>query len=603
MLLDGSPQNGRFRGAVTVQGGWYNLYVRATQNGSVLEIKKITPIGIGEVFVIAGQSNGQGVLPNRNTTPPTDERVVTVPHYNHTDTIRLPMPPQFERITTDGVIGPRGITSWCWGVLGDSLAKRLNVPIAFYNTAWSGTAIRNWRESITQDSTATSWGEFFRPKMPYGNLKRVLQDYVALTGLRAVLWHQGEAEYYDTNPMAPNYYNDLRFVIAQSRADVGYANLPWMVARASIDMFTRTLYPSKRYEPVWNAQMQVIQTTGRVFFGPDTDTLDIPRNDGVHLSGTGLIKVANAWNRALSADFFNAATPLLPQTTPLITDLSLAGSITNRVVPIGEDVLVTISLKNSGEYAASGIRIRCQLPNNLACVNPGQFTLSNGQLLARVGGTLTPGGLTTLPFVVRPLANGTFRLAAEIIRSDQFDEDSRPNTSFADGQDDTVWIDFRTLEASSSVFSAPISVNAVALPLVTSNQPVPNPTQSDLSLLAVSDRLAVAVGQPMRVSLVVTNRGGSAATNVQVQCVLPPGVGSFSSPTLTQSGQTVSGAVSSIPAGGTATVWFQVSSTGAGSPLFKAQIVSVNPTDSNSAPNNGYDNGEDDTAQVAVRVW
>lgn len=603
VMLDGSPQNGRFRGQVTLQGGWYTLSIRAMQDGNILETTAVTPVGVGEVFAVAGQSNGQGVLPNRNTVPSYDGRVVTVPHYNVNDTIRLPLPPTFERISTEGIIGPRGLTSWCWGVLGDSLAKRLNVPIAFYNTAWSGTAIRNWRESITQDSTATAWGEYFRPKMPYTNLKRVLQDYVSLTGVRAVLWHQGEAEYYDTDPTAANYYDDLRFVIARSRADAGYSQLAWMVARASIDMYTRSLYPSQRYEPVWNAQTHVIQTTDRVFFGPDTDPLGIPRPDGVHLDGTGLIEVANAWNMSMNPDFFNAAVPLLPQPPAYSTDLALSGSITNRVVSVGQDVLVTLTLTNTGAQAASGIRVRCQLPSNLVCVNPGLFTLRNGQLLATVAGTLTPGGVTTLPFVVRAGANGTYRVAAEIIRSDQLDEDSRANTSFADGQDDMTWIDFRTIEPNGAVFSSPISINAVVLPPVASNQPLPNPTMADLSLRVVSDRLATSVGQPIRVSAVVTNRGGSAATNVQVQYVLPFGTGSFSSPNMTQSGQTALGTITSIPAGESASLWFEMIGTGAGMPLFKAQLVSATPADPNSAMNNGYDTGEDDTAQVAVRVW
>jgi len=602
LVLDGNPSNGRFRGQVQVQGGWYHLDVRAMQSNTVLETKRITPVGVGEVFAVAGQSNGQGVLPNRNTVPATDERVVGVPHYNATDTIRLPLPPVFESISTEGVIGPRGLTSWCWGVLGDSLAKRLNVPIAFYNTAWSGTAIRNWRESITQDSTATSWGEFFRPKMPYGNLKRVLQDYVALTGLRAVLWHQGEAEYYDTNPLAPNYYNDLRFIIAKSRTDAGYADLPWMVARASIDMFTRTLYPSMRYEPVWNQQTQVIQTTNRVFYGPDTDPLGIPRTDGVHLSGNGLIEVANAWSAHMTNYFFNAAVSLLPQPAPLPIDLNLSASITQRIVSVGQDVAVTLVLTNTGNNAATGVRIRCQFPNNLSCINAGPLVFRNGVLLGTLPAPLAAGASTALTFVVRPRTSGTYRLAAEVIRSDQLDEDSRPNTSFADGQDDTAWVDFRTTESSGVVFEAPISVNAVVLPSVASNQPVPDPNGADLSLRIVSDRLVATVGQPIRVSLVITNRGGSAAPNVLVNCAIPTNVNAFTSSNMALNGQMSSGTVTSIPAGESAVLWFQVSGSGAGSLLFWAQISGSSTPDSDSVPNNGYTNGEDDTAQLSVRV-
>jgi hypothetical protein len=106
----------------------------------------------------------------------------------------------------------------------------------------------------------------------------------------------------------------------------------------------------------------------------------------------------------------------------------------------------------------------------------------------------------------------------------------------------------------------------------------------------------------MRVSMVVTNRGGTEAVNALVQCQVPSNVGSFSSPSLTLNGQTVSGTIASIPAGESATVWFQVSINGPGNPVFMAQIGGEAIPDLDSVPNNGYTNGEDDTAQVSIRV-
>lgn len=135
VVLDNQPVNGQFSGQVTLSGGWYHLDVRAISNEQTIGSTRITPIGVGEVFAIAGQSNGQGVLPNRETVAATDDRVSTATHYNFSDTIRLPLPPTYSRITKDITISPRGLTSWCWGKLGDLLAQRLNVPVLFYNAA------------------------------------------------------------------------------------------------------------------------------------------------------------------------------------------------------------------------------------------------------------------------------------------------------------------------------------------------------------------------------------------------------------------------------------------------------------------------------------
>ena len=578
------------------------LAVRAMQGSDMLAVREVSPVGVGEVFVVAGQSNGQGVLPNRSTVAPTDERVVAAPHFNLTDIIRLPLPPTFERMTVDGVVGPRGQTSWCWGKLGDLLVQRFNLPVAFYNVAWSGTSMRNWRESITRDSTNFNPTEYFRPGMPYGNLKRVLQDYVPLTGLRAVLWHQGEQEYYDGNPPAPAYYNDLRTVIAQSRLDANFASLPWVVARATIDNETRSIYPSGHLDPIWDQQTQMAQNTPYVTLGPDTDTIQVPRLDGVHLIGPGLIAAAHAWNQALDGTFFATAAPLLPQALTGSIDLTLKTAVGRRVVPVGQSVPLTLEVTNEGATKASGIRVRCQLPAGLVCTNAGTFTLLDGVLLGTLP-DLPAGFSTTKTIWAKPMLPGTYRIATEIIRADQLDTDSRPNTSIADGQDDLAWVDFRTLQSGSTVYSSPPSYNAVVLPALVSNQPAPHPTKADLSLLGVTDRHAVAAGKPVTLSLVVTNSGGAAASNVHVYCTLPPGGASFSSPNMSVGSGWAYGVVSGLPANGSATLWFQLNApVGVRQFTFTAQIVAATPADPDSSPNNGYTNGEDDTATVSVTV-
>ena len=57
-----------------------------------------------------------------------------------------------------------------------------------------------------------------------------------MVGVRAVLWHQGEAEFGDANSGSiPDYRNRLTALIQKSRQDFGGRSLPWMVAWASFD--------------------------------------------------------------------------------------------------------------------------------------------------------------------------------------------------------------------------------------------------------------------------------------------------------------------------------------------------------------------------------
>jgi hypothetical protein len=144
--IQDNPSGGVFAGDLTGQGGWYNLEVRGMvgdqQVGSVTIVERV---GVGEVFVIAGQSNAEGY--HQDAPNPRNDRVNAV-NYAYSGNGNPPKPEFTLLDNTPGfTITPRGIGSWNWGLLGDLLVKRLNVPVMFFNTAFDGTALRNWRES------------------------------------------------------------------------------------------------------------------------------------------------------------------------------------------------------------------------------------------------------------------------------------------------------------------------------------------------------------------------------------------------------------------------------------------------------------------------
>ncbi|QJW88861.1 DUF11 domain-containing protein [Spirosoma taeanense] len=596
--LDAQPVSGHFAGQFSATGGWYRLEVRAWQGSAILATTQVQPVGIGEVFAIAGQSNGQGVR-DRDAANPADGRVICVPHFNLTDTLRLPLPGLSAPVSATGVVGPRGLTSWCWGRLGDRLAARLHVPVLFYNAAWSGTAVRNWRESITLDSTATAYGDYFRPGMPYGNLKRIVQDYVPLTGLRAILWHQGETEFYDTDPSAASYVTDLQAVISRSRQDADF-NLPWVVARASMDNNLFFNYGMTHYDPVISAQNRVVQETPNVFYGPDTDVIQMPRTDGVHLSGEALIQTGDAWNDLLTDDFFLQTQPRLPGAVAL-TDLSLRMQTNTPTPSVNQPMGITLTIRNDGLQPATNVRLRCDLPQPLTFVTGSGVTHQRGLVLATLP-SVAPGVPVSLTFTVQPGRAGIYQPVAEIVRADQLDTDSRPNTSFGDGQDDVARIRFRTRVTDTIRFEVPVSVNADPLPEVTSAQPPTEPDKADLSLQMSLNQGYGRVGQVVSVSVTVTNRGGRAVSTAQVGCLLPGNLTFLDSPTMSLSGNTVRGTAGDVDVGASATLFFRATITKQGSAILRAQIEASTGTDPDSTPDNGFNNGEDDTVQVTMRV-
>ncbi|MBO0949954.1 sialate O-acetylesterase [Fibrella forsythiae] len=324
--ISSNPQGGVFNGAITVQGGWYNLSVRLMRDNQEVGTQTIERVGVGEVFVIAGQSNSGQIDDNnrRDGESAQDDRVNCV-NYRYVPT-QYPNDapiPAFSHLDGPNDIAPRGVGSWCWGRLGDLLAARLNVPVLFFSAAYTGTSVRNWAETAKGERTLSDYEpRFYELKHPYFPLKLALQNYTHMLGVRAVLWHQGEADnQFETT--TSQYAERLRTVIDQSRADFG-KNVPWVVARASYSDFYST------DQKVIDGQNQVIASSPNTFAGPNTDGIQIPRSraplfDVVHFDNPGLREVAAAWDASLNSNFFNNAVPISPAAAPILT-VSCAGN-------------------------------------------------------------------------------------------------------------------------------------------------------------------------------------------------------------------------------------------------------------------------------------
>lgn len=335
-----NPQGGFFSGNFNdVEGGWYQLEIRALKDGQVIASNRVDHVGVGEVFMIAGQSNGEGYRdgqPNDSDIYDAQgagqDMVSVVNHSNVPDVPNLPgggsdFPyPSFRHLDKDADISPRGKSAWCWGRLGDRLVDKLGVPVLFFNVAWYGSYVGAWVESINGGRPKSIYAEntYFEPAgMPYGNMRDVIRRYTSLTGLRGVLWLQGEADN-DKNTDRNSYFNDLKTVIETSRNESG-KDISWVVSQTSYN--NRNGVDNE----VIAGQGMVISQVSNVFQGPLTDLIQTPRIDangginGVHFMKDGLIQLADAWYDRLNDDFFNRSNPYQGM-TPLNVVASCAGN-------------------------------------------------------------------------------------------------------------------------------------------------------------------------------------------------------------------------------------------------------------------------------------
>lgn len=307
-ILTDKPENGTFVGTIKGTGGWYQLQVRGWKNGVVIAQPSVDKVGIGEVFLISGQSNAEGKR-NFGEKPSIDDRVNCFDYQKIDFLDDIPPFKAFSHLEVNSSIAPRGQGSWCWGELGDLLAKRLNVPIMFFNAAYEGSSIENWYSSIIGVPTIHPGFLFTYPhETPYSYIRTTLQYYVSQLGIRAVLWCQGESEL-DLKTTEDYYATALRKVIDKSRADSG-KKLSWVIARTSL---TRTDQTSPG---IIKAQNRLINQTDSIFEGPYTDSIQVPRTEGVHFqnlssNNAGITDLAKAWDKKLNDNFFNQSVPFL----------------------------------------------------------------------------------------------------------------------------------------------------------------------------------------------------------------------------------------------------------------------------------------------------
>ncbi len=346
--LDAMPAGGLFQGQIKAKGGWYTLWIRSLVNGKALDSTSLSRVGVGENFIIAGQSNAQGTMWRPGEKGAKDDRVICAnvysfyTEYNENPDHRLignlstdfPFT-DFKQMSDQTTIGPLGLSKYYWAKLGDSLVTKLNVPVCFINVAWLGTSMQNWAESSRGLATENPWaaGQFFVKGFPYTNLKRASELYGVKNGVRAILWHQGESDTYHKKVDKVQYKKYFVEVIETLRKQTGLA-IPWVISEVSFGATAYYGFPGivdgTCTAPLWNneiisAQKEML-TDGiftELYSGPNTDQVEIPRaNDTyascVHFTPNAYGQLADLWEDKLNASFFANSKPILPALLPVI---------------------------------------------------------------------------------------------------------------------------------------------------------------------------------------------------------------------------------------------------------------------------------------------
>lgn len=290
----------RFPMNATAINGWYRFEVRVRSGESTLLTVPVEHVGIGEVFIVAGQSNSANH--GEGQTQPKTGRVSAFNGSNW-------------QIANDPQPGASGGGGSFIPAFGDRMVETHHVPIGIASVGVGATSVRQWLpkgERITILPTLTGHivtvadetSNEVRWECSGGLFDNLMSrvHHFGLHGCRAILWHQGESDanqaLKDRTLPGKLYAQHMETIIKRSRTQSGWP-IRWFIAQASYHT------PDDPGSEDLRAAQKSLWQSGLAHEGPNTDTLTGDHRDGggkgVHFSAKGLQAHGHLWAESVTA--------------------------------------------------------------------------------------------------------------------------------------------------------------------------------------------------------------------------------------------------------------------------------------------------------------
>jgi type 1 glutamine amidotransferase len=294
--LVGVPVGGPYTIAVTIKKG----------QGQTTVIESVGPVFVGDLWVLAGQSNMQGVGNLLDVTPPNNlvmllgmdgkwSKAEEPLHW----LVDSPAPvhsgdpaTRAERSAKEHKTRTKG--SGLGLPFAVAMVEQTRVPVGLVACAHGGTSMEQWSPTKKEE----------RGKSLYGSMLR--QVRLAGGKVKGVLWYQGEA---DASANASKIYSRVfADFIASVRSDFGQPELPFYYVQ--IGRFTHAGDPSG-----WNAVQEAQRRLPeRVPNTAVVSVIDLELDDAIHVGTHGLKRAGQRLARIAQRELFGqlgAATPTL----------------------------------------------------------------------------------------------------------------------------------------------------------------------------------------------------------------------------------------------------------------------------------------------------
>lgn len=288
----GDVTEGKWHGsfAEVPVGGPYTLEVRAGEATA-----SVGDLLVGDLWILAGQSNMQGVGNNLDVEPPHKRvhvfamndtwRVAEEPLHRLNESPDVVHNPSIEN-DAERVGLVADVTGWTKGAgLGLAFARTVTEatgrPIGLLACAHGGTSMSQWDPGLRDEGGKSLYGSMYRRVMLAGGQ------------VKGVLWYQGES---DANAeAAPLFPERFRNLVAAMRSDFEDPELPFYYVQ--IGRFVRHT-DGVDWNRVQQAQLEAEAQIARSGMVP---SVHLPLDDLIHIGTPGLIALGEQMGkRALS---------------------------------------------------------------------------------------------------------------------------------------------------------------------------------------------------------------------------------------------------------------------------------------------------------------
>lgn len=321
-------------------GGPYRVDVRVVDaGGNVLETASVHEVLAGDLWVLAGQSNMQGVGNRFDVEEPHPQvHVFSMSHEwrRAEEPLHIlaesPDPVHCKAQTDEE--RQKAISGWRDGPKGAGLgipfakemARRTGRPVGLIASAHGGTSMAQWDPALRDQGGESLYGSMYKQVQAAGGV------------VRGVLWYQGES---DANPDAqPVFKEKFKALVAAMRRDFNAPEMPFYYVQ--IGRFVVEGGPAIHWNKVQADQLAAESEMEHVGM---VASIDLALDDLIHAGTPGLKTLGHRLAHLAERDLFGGN--LLTGPRPL--------AIERADTPYGAQVRVRCSGVNGGLQAAGRV--------------------------------------------------------------------------------------------------------------------------------------------------------------------------------------------------------------------------------------------------------